>query len=508
MDDLERDLRTARPEWPAPSSGAEARARAALGLPASPRSARSWVARASRRRGTLIAIAALLVTGGAAVAATLIGGGQPATPGPRAAVLGFGPVHVIDTPVNVIEGAPAVTVDGRGVATLAWGRAGRIVVSSRPPGGEWSAPVRLSDPATRATYPRIGSDRDGAVTVTWRERTAGSRVEQGFRLPSGAPAGRLVEIAGRRWAVVSRTRPADGPWAPATRASPETATVRDLEEPGLVVSADGAAIATWDTGGTMWASRRPAAGQWGSPVVVGAGRGEAVDAQLAGSPSGGALLVWSNRVGLGADRRYEIRAAAIDADGVWEEARIIDDSARNAPHAYGARNARGDAAIAWVEEGSGHSTSFASSRPAGGHWAPGSRLGASRGVYGAGPGVTVDAAGRAIAVGYPAGAWSARVGGGPWRPLPLSPRPGHHFAATAVPDATGATLIVRSTFRPSRKVIERIPTGPGGAVRAAVVPGVGTYVAVAAGLDGTVAIAWAAALAPGGVAVAVSEGSP
>lgn len=509
MADIERDLRAARPDWPGPTSGAEARARAALGLPASPRSARSWVARASRRRGTLIVVAALLVTGGAAVAATIIGGGSTGAPAPRAASLDFSPTQTIDTPVSYGEGLPAVAVDGRGVVILAWGRAGRIVVSSRAPGGEWSEPERLSDPATRGAYPRIGADRQGAVTVVWRQRTAGDRVVEEFRLPSGAPAGSLEEIAGRRWAVVARTRPMGGAWAPPERVSPDTATVRDIEEPGLVVSPDGAALATWDTGGTMWASRRPPDGAWEAPVVVGGGTGEAVDPRLAASPAGGAILVWSNRVGLGLEGRYEIRAAVIDAEEAWREAEVVDDSGRNPPHASGAVNSRGDAAVAWISEGPKDTDTFASTRPARGDWSTRHRLGGSAGLYGLRPGVVMDPSGRAVVVAAPRGAGSTLGADGRPSPLRLSPLSrGRAFGATATPDATGAALVVRGSFRPAQTVVERVVLGAARPGPATEVSGLGTELVVAAGPDGTAAVAWISGLPRRGVSVSVAEAAP
>ncbi|MGE0027466.1 MAG: hypothetical protein AB7O78_06905 [Thermoleophilia bacterium] len=504
MPELEALLRDARPDWPEPSAAAGARARAALGFAPSPRSPRGWLTRTARARGTRLLIpAALLLTAGAAVAATLISTGSSGAPAGRPAALDFGPPDAVGGPVSLIDGLPAVAVDGRGVVTVAWGRAGRIVVSSRVPGGGWSAPERVSDPARRAAYPRVGTDRDGDVTVVWRERIAATRVTQRFTLPSGAPAGYLTELTGQRWAVVARTRPADGSWSPARRLSDETASVRDMEAPGLVVMPDGRTVVTWDVAGSMWSRGRAPGGDWSPAERVGGDRGEAVDPQLAGAPSGGAVLTWSNRIETGTGRRYAIRAAVQDADGTWGDAEVIDDAAVNPPHAAPALGRGGDAAVAWISESMDRTETSASVRPAGGDWSAAALVDATPRLFGLRGAPAIGGDGRAVVLSGPRGAAAVRGDDGVWRPLPLSPVAGRAFGLAAFADGAGGVVVVRGAAEPSRLVVERAG-GAGDPVRRATSAS-STAPVAAAGPDGTTALAWARSGPSTAAVVAVAE---
>lgn len=504
MPELETLLRDARPDWPEPSTGAEARARAALGLGSAPRSPRGWLARTARARGTRLLIpAALLLTAGAAVAATLIGTSSSGAPVGSPASLDFGPPETVGGPVSLIDGLPAVAVDGRGVVTVVWGRAGRIVVSSRAPTGGWSAPERVSDPARRAAYPRVGTDRDGDVTVVWRERIAATRVTQRFTLPSGAPAGYLTELTGQRWAVVARSRPVGGAWSPPRRLSGETASVRDMEAPGLVVMPDGRAVVTWDVAGSVWSRGRPPGGDWSAAERIGGDGGEAVDPQLAGSPSGGAVLTWSNRIATGTDRRYAIRSADQDADGTWGDAAVIDDAAVNPPHAAPALGRDGDAAVAWISESMDRTETSASVRSPGGSWTAAALVDTTPRLFGLRGAPAIDGDGRAVVLSGPRGAASVRGDDGMWRPLPLSPIAGRAFGLAAFADAAGGVIVVRGASAPSHLVVERA-TGAGGPVRVAA-SAASTAPVAAAGPGGTTALAWARSGPSSATVVAVAE---
>jgi hypothetical protein len=487
--DLERLLRDARPAWPEPSPAAAGRARAALGFGPAPRSPRGWLSRTARGRAARLLIpAALLLTAGAAVAATLISTGSSGAPAGRAASLDFGPPETVGGPVSAFDGRPAVAVDGRGVVTVAWGRAGRIVMSSRPPGGRWSAAERVSDPARRAAYPQVGADRAGNVTVTWRERTAGERFTQRFTLPSGAPAGYLTMLTGERWAVVARTRAAGGAWAGPQRLSDETAAVRDMEVPGLAVAPGGRAAVTWDAGGAMWSRVRPPGGDWSPAARVGGDGGEAVDPQLTGSPSGGAILAWSNRIAAGGDRRYAIHAAILDPDGTWGEAAVVDDRAENPPHATGALGSHGDAVVAWISESADRTTTSAAVRSEGGTWGSPAAVSTSDRLFGLSGAPAVEGDGSAIVLSGPRGVAAIRPPGGVWRPLALSPLAGRSFGFGALTDAAGNVVVVRGATTPPGIVLERAD-GTGGPVR---VGGGAVAPAVAAGEDGTTVVAWPA----------------
>lgn len=502
MPDLERDLRAARPDWPEPGSAATVRARAALGLEAAPRSTRGWLGRATRGRGTrLLVPAALLLTAGAAVAATIIsgGGGQGPVPG-RPASLTFGPPQVVGQPVGSFDAGPAVAVDGAGTVTVAWARAGRVVVSARPRGGTWSPPERVSDPARRAALPRVGVDRAGNLTVSWRERTAAERVVREFTLPSGAPAGTLERLTGQRWAVVARTRMSGAAWLDPVRLSDDTASPRDIEEPGLVVAPGGLTVVTWDAGDATWSRVRSAGGDWGPVVRVGSDAGEAVDPRLAAAPSGTAILIWSNRLTDGGDRRYAIRAAIADDAGRWAEPALIDARAVNPPNAAGALNDRGEAVVSWISEGAVATSTSAAVRSADGAWSDPAVVSTDPGLFGLRGNPGMDAGGRAIVVSGPRGVAVGRTPGGDWGPLALSPVTGRSFGLVTFTDAVGDVVVVRGADDPARLLVERPGGDPGS------VPMSGRAPAAAAGADGTAVLAWASGGRPARVVVAVAEG--
>jgi hypothetical protein len=503
MPELEQRLREVRPEWPEPSAAAEARARAALDLPASRPTPSSW--RTGARRGPrLLAGAGLLVAAGAAAAAALIGGsGSP--PAAEPASLSFGPVQRIGGPVSYFGGEPDVAVDGRGSVTVVWGRAGRIVASTRPPGGGWSAPERLSDPAVRATRPQVAADRAGNLVVVWKERTAGERLVERFRLPSGAPAGELVEVVDQRWSVVARLRPAGGAWGPAERLAPESAAVRDFEQPQLGMALDGTALVAWDAGGAVFARVRPSGGGWREPVRLGAGAIEAVDPRMVVSPSGRAIVVWSARdAAAGGLRTYTVNASTLEA-GKWTKPVTLGSPTMNAPFAIGAVNDRGDAVVAWgsARGGPPRTPVHAVVREAGSEWSEPEQVGTTRSdAFGLRALVGMERSGRAVVVppsGRPEGV--SRLPGGAWTPLDLLLNR-NVSSGTMISDASGRALLALGSYGPRVTRIQSLDRGLVGFT--AVSPGL----TLAAGADGTSAVAWIAQSTSGASAVVATVADP
>jgi hypothetical protein len=485
--ELEQRLREVRPVWPEPSAAAEARARAALGFASGGRSPGAWRVRV-RRGPRLLAAAALLVAAGATATAALVGvtGSGPARA--ERASLDFGPVQRVGGPVSYFGGAPDIAVDGRGTATVVWSRAGRVVASTRPKDGQWSAPERISDPRVRATLPQVAADRAGNVIVVWKERTAGERVTERFRLPSGRPAGELVEVVGQRWGVVSRVRPVGGAWQPAERLTPDVAAVRDIEQPQLGMGLDGTTVLAWDAGGAMYARVRPAGGAWQDPVRLGAGATEVADPRLVVAPSGRAIAVWSARDAAGGLRTYRVTTSTLEPGGKWSTPRELGEPTRNAPHALGAVNDRGDAVVGWSPgRFGGRNAVFAVVRGAGSDWSEAERLSRTP-TFGVPALVGIDRTGRAVLMPF-SGAPTAvtRRPGGTWTPVAL--RRGRFVGSGAmIADASGGTLMAIGNFDTARQT--RVTALDGGVAE---LTGVGSFLTLAAGADGTAAVAWVAA---------------
>lgn len=511
MTDLERRLAEAAPRWPEPSAEAERRAHAALGwdtAAARTEGPRWW----RRRRGTgrLMLAGAVLVVGGAVAAAAIITTSSGGPPNGTPASLAFAAPEVAGAPVSWTEGTPQVAVDGRGNVTVAWGRAGRVVVRSRDADGTWSAERVVSPRGERAAYPDVAADDAGNVVVVWRQRTAGRELVERFTFPGGAPAGVLRDTVDRRWTVMAATRDVDGAWSRTEPLSPPARAVRDMEQPAVGMTAAGDAVALWDVGGAVWARQRPAGGrQWDAPISLGQGPGEAVAPILAVDAAGSAAATWSRRINASdsAPRRYEVVTAVRSPDGNWGQPHVLADDSINQPYAGVAVGPRGVVAT-WQSRAGGAGTgAWAAHRDLGGGWSDAERIASISdsafdpseiAVAGDGTAVAFISGGRPLAL--------RQDTTGRWMPLAVSRR--SPFAPVRMAtDRAGRVVVVRATLdKHPRIVVER----PGGPIAAEV----GRDAApsdVAVGADGTTAVAWvghgnAAAARPTRVTVAVAKG--
>ncbi|MGD9570686.1 MAG: hypothetical protein AB7V62_02220 [Thermoleophilia bacterium] len=399
MRDVETVLVGARPEWPEPPDSLEAGILAAVGAPA-PAVARrfgpaGWVGRGLRsRRGRLLVVGAVLVGSGAALAVALVsrgGGGVEGAP----ASLAFGAPEVVgDLPG--FDTAVDAAVDGSGRVAVVWTRAGRVVVSFRAVGGGWSAPERLSDPARRAAYPRVGAGTDGGFTVVWRERLAGREVVQDFRLPDGSPAGTLEASVGTRWRIAGRTSDERGGWGETEQVSAPTATLRAVYEPQLFTSAAGAATAVFAQGEEVWSARRNADGTWVARRVAGS-PGQVADVELAGDRASGAMVAtWQSRVtDPAAGSRRQAWIAIGDASGGWSPPRALGVPSSGQPMQTAAVGPDGTVVAAW--DADGYVTSVRS--PSGDWSGPESVLPGPLALVNDPPAVGVDGDGRAAVAG-------------------------------------------------------------------------------------------------------------
>ncbi|MDX6512155.1 MAG: hypothetical protein QOE36_1659 [Gaiellaceae bacterium] len=183
---------------------------------------------------------------------------------------------------------PAVTVDARGEATVAWSEldGGNTVIwaASRPPAGTWQPRTRLSFADGNASFPDLGSDAKGDVLAVW---STPLDAESSFR-PVGGDWERAVAI------------PGSGPEA----------------SPALAMNARGDAVAVWPDyiGGTLRGAARPAGGTWQTAADVGpfASFGPSGE-RIAMDAAGDAVVVWNHSgEGYGEDT---VLAAAYDAAG-------------------------------------------------------------------------------------------------------------------------------------------------------------------------------------------------
>ena len=217
------------------------------------------------------------------------------------------------------SGDAKVVMDDFGRATVVsytGGWVGRIVTTSRDPGGPWSAPVALTKVAF-VTNDQIALRADGTIAVAWRGSANGSPVVWVARktrtgdwarakpLPIGSllklraamdGAGTVTAVwqteSGALWRADNR---ADGTWTTKVRVVPP-GTAGD--EYGLVANEAGdVLLASTASPGAhpVWALRRSPSGVWDTSRTGLSSRGAATGPAVAIGPSGGAVVVWTLR---------------------------------------------------------------------------------------------------------------------------------------------------------------------------------------------------------------------
>lgn len=412
----------------------------------------AWLSRGLRSRRTrLLAVGALLAGSGAALAVALVGRGGSAAMGAPAS-LSFGTTELVgDLPGY--DAAPDAAVDASRRAAVVWTRAGRVVVSVRAPGGDWSAPVRLSDPTRRAANPRIGAGGEGAFTVIWRERIPGRAVSRALTLSDGSPAGTLQARVGTRWRIAARSTTRGGGWAAVEQVSEPTGALRDVYRPELSVSAAGTATAVFVAGGAAVAARRSADGTWPARPI-GETPGGAADVRLQGDRgSGRSVATWQTRVvdpSLGP--RWRAWAAVSDDSGAWSAPHELGSSGPGKRVPAAAIGPDGTVVVAWGDRGF-----LATVRDRSGDWSPPeTALAAPQGDVDVldPPAVAVDGRGVPVLVGVHYRVTRFR-GGYSGRPLALRmvrrvgddwgpPRAigGSPLGLALVPDAAGGLVLV------------------------------------------------------------------
>ncbi len=220
---------------------------------------------------------------------------------------------------------PQVAVNAHGDAVAIWaadlGAAGVVRVSSRPAGGQWSAPRVISEDAVYDRDVDVAIDAQGNATAIWSEfsTTASAYLVRSASRPSGGdwsdpvdfsksalnssarlavdPQGNVTAV----WlgdgtispAVVrSRNRPAGGAWGAEVALSSDDATA-SAEGPQIAVDAQGTVTAVWAShamagGYAVQSARRTATGDWSATVDVGTG----YSPQVAVDPQGNATAIW------------------------------------------------------------------------------------------------------------------------------------------------------------------------------------------------------------------------
>lgn len=444
MPELERLLADARPRWPDPPPGLEARLLASLEGETGRRSPAAWLRRgAGSRRARLTAVALAVVGSGTALAVAIAG--QSGSPGGASASLSFGAPVVVGEMSGYLDRPPVIAVDAAGVANVVWSRAGRVIVTTRGAGGAWSPPLAISRPDRRASAPQVAAGRSGAVAV-WRERIRGRAVSERFTLPGGRGAGTLTVHSDVRWRVMAASQEGPGRWGAPTALSTPSRTGRDAYAPQVVATGAGEVVVGYVAQRRLWTVRRAPGGRWDAPraMPLPAGSGEPFGGRLVAAPaSGWVLATWTSyRNDPLKGQIWRVWSAVRAPGGAWQGPTALAAPSPGRPDVAGAINDQGEAVVEWI-----NGTTTVATRDRSGAWSapkpiespPGSRLAVAF------PAAGIDASGGAVVStpGAEGSALARRRPGGDWEPARTF-RPGALILAIAG-DEAGGVLVAAGT---------------------------------------------------------------
>lgn len=225
---------------------------------------------------------------------------------------------------------PDVAVDAQDEATAIWinwaeheGEQEFLEAATRPAGGAWSAPVRISTGAGQPLQPKVVVDPAGDAAVVWFEY-------------------------GSKEIVYAATRPAGGAWS-------QPVPLSDVNgysaEPDITIDPQGNATAVWTTGpqnqlGVVQAATRPAGGAWSQPVTLSDESVVASAPHVVADPQGDLTAVWD----VGGDEGV-IQSKTRPAGSEWDSAAVdVSAEASLSSNPQIATDAQGDVVAVWQQK--------------------------------------------------------------------------------------------------------------------------------------------------------------
>ncbi len=269
-----------------------------------------------------------------------------------------------------LEGSePAVAISAGGEATAVWqssnGASKTITAASRPAGGAWSAPVKVSSSGNE-TSPAIAVNANGGAVAAW--------------ISNGNDIAGAARRVGSKWAAPS--------YVPYTEWQPSAPRV------GLDMVGD--AVALWgsyhDSEAEIRTAVLPSGKGWKPAVALSSTGGEALADGLALSEAGEAVALWT----VGSPGAEVIQTATMSSPGGWSAPAPLTGPEKHIGEAVLATGPAGDQLLDWNSGSSATATVVhLRARPAGGGWlAPLNLSGAGESaVIG---GAALDGAGNAV----------------------------------------------------------------------------------------------------------------
>jgi hypothetical protein len=223
-----------------------------------------------------------------------------AVAGPGAAAAGAAPRWLPPTAISGTEREPyevqiAIAPDGEALAVWnSFGSAPRSVIeaTSRPLGGEWSAPEPLAESNTFQYSPTVAFGADGSAVVAWEDGAAQSE------------------------AVEARTRSAAGIWAPAARFGEGNQFGASV---AAGIGSEGEAVVAWNylatnPGEAVLEAATSTDGHWSEPSEISGSYPPFARSSVSAGPEGGAVVAWAT-----AEGTATVNAATVSSTGAWAE---------------------------------------------------------------------------------------------------------------------------------------------------------------------------------------------
>ena len=239
---------------------------------------------------------------------------------------------------------PHIVLDARGDAVAVWTRndGSNFITQAavRPAGGNWQAPVDLSNAGRDTFDAEVAIDARGDAVAVWHGSDGTNDIVQ------------------------AAARPAGGVWQAPIDLS---AGGHDAFNPQVVLDAQGDAVAVWQrsngSNSIVQGAVRPAAtGVWQAAVDLSAAGGNALNPQIAVDARGDAVVDWQRFDGTNFIAQAAERLAA---SSVWQAPVDLSAPGQNANNVEVAVDARGDLAAVWVRSNGINGIVQATVRPAG-----------------------------------------------------------------------------------------------------------------------------------------------
>ena len=228
----------------------------------------------------------------------------------------------------------------------------RVVTSSRPARGTWSAPQTLSAPSVTSTEPAIAIGPDGTTTIAWRL----APTEDDFIVQSATRA------PGKGWSPVQFL---------SAQSTDEYVSGMTNPEVRLAAATDGSVTAVWPqwipTPGSehfeVQTATRSAAGTWSAPDTLDANEWQHRTPELAAGPNGQVAVAWGIPGSGDPDAGVFVRIR--QGAGAWGPRKRLGDEywGGRADLAYAPDGTLG---VVWA---SGFNTPTITTLPPGGQWA-------------------------------------------------------------------------------------------------------------------------------------------